>query len=145
MLYTYNFANKDDDSNVPSSSIVEIDENSEWGRVMLGYDDNFRKGQRREQDHAAFSLNSDSYDGEGPALIDPRTPETILLHKEKEEYLNAGLRSLPPDQGRRLEDLADGMKKSEIAREEGRHHSTVGESIGKAQKNFKKYLEENPY
>ncbi len=145
MLYTYKFANKDDDSNVPSESIVDIDENSEWGKVMLGNDDDFRRGQRRENDHSAYSLNSDSYDGERPALIDPRTPETILLQKEKEEYLNAGLRSLPPDQSRRLEDLADGMKKSEIARREDRHHSTVGESIRKAQKNFKKYLEENPY
>ena len=144
MLYTYDF-NSDNNGNVPSDSIVEIDENSELGRLILGSDVDEKNGDRREWAHSAFSIDDDRYNGEGPALADPRTPETILLQKERQEYLDAAVRSVPSQQRIRFEKFVDGINKLEISRREGTHHSTVQESIEKAKRNVKNYFSENPY
>ncbi len=106
-------------------------------------ENNYR--QRTCYHKAYYSLDRD--DGiENAILYTEPTPEEILLRKVSLEQLQEALEHLPPIQARRVyAHYILGMKKVEIAHEEGVNNSVVCSTIHAGLRNLRRYYDKKKW
>lgn len=128
MKIKYAFAN---------GEITEVEVNDEIGTIIL---DSRRKEKNRDRMEERHCYSMDAIEYEGVEYSDGTTPETELLLKIENKRLSEALEHITVLQLERLCKLAEGKSIREIAREEGKHHSAIEESIEAARKKLKKFL-----
>lgn len=116
---------------------TEVEVNDEIGTIIL---DSRRKEKNRDRMEERHCYSMDAIEYEGVEYSDGTTPETELLSKIESKRLSEALEHISVLQLERLCKLAEGKSIREIAREEGKHHSAIEESIEAARKKLKKFL-----
>jgi len=116
---------------------TEVEVNDEIGTIIL---DSRRKEKNRDRMEERHCYSMDAIEYEGMEYADNTTPETELLSKIENKKLTEALEHITVLQLERLCKLAEGKSIREIAREEGKHHSAIEESIEAARKKLKKFL-----
>lgn len=128
MKIKYEFANE----------TVEVEVSEEWGSIVVDlnrreYNTNHRETRR----HCSL----DAYNLDDNLIPSDENVEEDFLRKEQYERLYAALGKLDPRQRYLVEQVyLRGRKITDIARDEGRHHSSIQETLNRALKNLKKFL-----
>ncbi len=130
MEYTYQFINGE-------YSVVEIDENTEWGRFILESDRLEHNQDNREHYRCwpLFSTNERKIE-----LADYAEPYDLMLKKAREESFNAFFEELEcgltETQRRRLDMREEGLGLREIARTEGKRLMAIQDSLEQIGKKY---------
>jgi DNA-directed RNA polymerase specialized sigma24 family protein len=126
MKIKWKFANGD---------VSEVEVSDEVGTIII----DSRKAEHAQQEKERYHCYSlDAIDYEGLEYADKETPQSILEQNELNERVRTAFSHLTEIQQKRLLLLSEGLSIRDIARLEGKHHSTIEESVNSARKKFLK-------
>ena len=117
---------------------TEVEVSEEIGAVVLDLDrQEYNANHRETRRHCSL----EAYNLDDALIPSDENVEEDFLRKEQYARLYAALGKLDPRQRYLVEQVyLRGRKITDIARDEGRHHSSIQETLNRALKNLKKFL-----
>ena len=115
--------------------VVEVDE--EIGKFIRVSRRKEEAGNRRERYHREFSLDQELFESDRLQYPDPCDE---MIAGEDAARLRNAMKRLTGSQRRRMKALAVGKTIRQIAREEGKKHKAIEDSIHFSRKKIKKFL-----
>ena len=128
MKIKYEFANE----------TVEIEVSDDWGDILIDLD---RQEYNIDHKETRRHCSLEAYNQDDALLPSDEDLEQEVMDEEDRRHLHRAIQQLDPRQQYLINEVYfKGRSVSEIARSEGRHESSVRETLGRAKKNLKKFL-----